>query len=173
MQPTPSALFLRFSANKLAQLSGRIAETVIRLNEEQIWLRKHETNNAVGNLILHLSGNVRQWILSGVGGKPDTRVRDAEFSARGEMGVRELLSHLQSTVDEAVTLIQSLPEERLGEAVSVQKYRLTVLEAIYHVVEHFAQHTGQILFAAKWMTGEDLGFYGHLSGVIPRKDSTP
>ncbi len=173
MPPTPSSLFLQFSANKLAQLSGRIADTVVRLNEEQIWLRRHETNNAVGNLVMHIAGNVRQWILSGIGGTPDIRVRDAEFSARGEIEIRELLSRLQSTVEEAVTLLRSLPEERLTEEIVVQKYRLTVLEAIYHVVEHFAQHTGQILFAAKLMTGEDLGYYGHLGGVIARKDPTP
>ncbi|MFN0168717.1 MAG: DinB family protein [Bryobacteraceae bacterium] len=173
MEPTHSALFLRFSANKLAQLSGRIADTVIRLPEEQVWLRQHETNNAVGNLILHLGGNVRQWILSGIGGNPDIRIRDAEFSARGEVETKELLSRLQSTVDEAVMLLRSLPEERLGEQIVVQKYQLTILEAIYHVVEHFAQHTGQILFAAKLLTRESLGFYGHLSGVVPRKDPTP
>ena len=51
---------------------------------------------------------------------------------------------------------------RLAERVTIQKYDVTVLEAIFHVVEHFSHHTGQILFATKMLTGEDLGYYKHL-----------
>lgn len=173
MSATAASLFISFSVNKLDQLTGRIAACLARLNDEQIWLRKHETNNAVGNLVLHLAGNVRQWILSGVAGKPDVRVRDREFSARGGMTGAELAERLRATVDEACAVIRAVPPERLTESIRVQKYQVSVLEAVYHAVEHFAQHTGQILFATKQLTGEDLGFYGHLPAGAPPKDPTP
>jgi uncharacterized damage-inducible protein DinB len=151
--------FLQFSADKLAQLSGRIEDCLGRLSSDQIWLRNTGNDNAVGNLVLHLCGNVNQWIGSGVAGKPDGRERDQEFAARdGELGTR-----LSSTIAEAAGIIRNLAPERLSERITVQKYDVTVMEAIYHVVEHFAQHTAQIIFATKLLTGQDLGYYKHLN----------
>jgi uncharacterized damage-inducible protein DinB len=151
--------FLKFSADKLAQLSGRIEDCLGRLSNDQIWMRNSENENAVGNLVLHLCGNVGQWIGSGVAGKPDSRERDREFAARGgELGPR-----LAATISEATGIIRNLPPARLSERITVQKYDVTVMEAIYHVVEHFAQHTAQIIFATKLLTGQDLGYYKHLN----------
>jgi hypothetical protein len=117
----------------------------------------------VGNLVLHLCGNVRQWIGSAVGGKPDVRVRDREFNARGDIAVAELRERLDATIDGAIEVLRGVTAERLGERVSVQNYTdITVLEATYHVVEHFAEHTGQILFATKALTGADLGYCKHI-----------
>jgi uncharacterized damage-inducible protein DinB len=157
--------FLRFSAEKLAQLFGRIETCVGKLTPEQIWTRAADNDNAVGNLVLHLAGNVRQWILCGVGGAEDRRDRDSEFAARsGESAVETL----RPVVQEAVALIAALPGERLSEKKIIQKhYDVTVLEAIYHVVEHFSMHTGQIIFATKLLTGEDLEFYGYLKTEKP------
>jgi uncharacterized damage-inducible protein DinB len=157
------ALFLDFSIRKLEQFLGRIRECVAKLNHEQIWRRNGDHENAVGNLLLHLSGNLRQWIISGIGGKADTRVRDAEFAAKGQMAPAELMQRLESTVAEALTVLRALTPDRLLETYQPQKYRVTIMEGIYHVVEHFAQHTGQIIFATKLLTGQDLGFYKHLS----------
>ncbi len=173
MAQTIDRLFLDFSGRKLRQLFDRISECAGKLSEEQIWMRSGEEQNAVGNLLLHLSGNVRQWIVSGLGGKPDVRVRDREFSARGQIAARDLLERLRTTLDEAVGVLDALPAERLGERVVIQKYDLTVLEAIYHVVEHFAQHTGQIIFATKLLTGRDLGFYAHLGRASEHGEQTP
>ena len=159
--------FLTFSAEKLTQLMGRIDSCVQKLTPEQIWMRADANQNAVGNLLLHLNGNVRQWILHGVGGQPDLRDRDAEFAAEDGPGAKELLARLRSTVEEAVALLQKLPAGRLLEHTQNQGYDCTVLAAIYHVVEHFAGHTFQIIFATKLSTGEDLGFYAHLSGARP------
>jgi uncharacterized damage-inducible protein DinB len=155
-------IFLDFSARKLRQLESRIQACLDRLTEDQVWMREADTQNAVGNLVLHLCGNVRQWILSSVDGQPDRRVRDAEFAARGGVALLELRQRLAVTVDEAVRVFESLPTERLREVVRTQAYETTVLEAIYHVVEHFAMHTGQIIFVTKLLTKEDLGFYAHL-----------
>jgi uncharacterized damage-inducible protein DinB len=152
--------FLNFSAAQLTQLSGRIQDCLGRLSGEQIWMRNTDNENSVGNLVLHLCGNVGQWIGSGVGGKPDTRQRDAEFAARGNA---ELRNRLDTAVSEAAAIIRNLPIARLPEKTTIQKYDVTLMEAIYHVVEHFAQHTGQIIFATKLLTGQDLGYYKHLN----------
>jgi len=161
---TVSTEFLDFSADKLTELMGRIDTCVLKLTPEQVWMRASTSQNAVGNLLLHLNGNVRQWILHGVGGQPDVRDRDAEFAAEGEARAADLLARLRITVEEAVALFRALPHQRLMERLLVQGYEVTVLAAIYHVVEHFSGHTFQIIYATKQATGEDLGFYAHLSG---------
>ena len=155
-------LFLDYSARKLRQLTGRIEDCLGRLTEEQIWARGSETENAVGNLVLHLSGNVRQWIVAAVGGRPDIRQRDAEFGARGGLAASGLAGRLRGIVDEAAGAIETLAPDRLAEPLTVQGYHVTVLEAIYSAVEHFSGHTGQIVYATKLLTGEDLGYYNHL-----------
>ena len=155
--------FLNFSADKLIQLLERIEACVDRLTAEQLWTRGSEQENAVGNLMLHLAGNVRQWILSGVGGAPDHRDRDSEFRARSGAGAQELKTELRSTVEEAAALIRGRRPDRLSETIRPQGYEGSVLAAIYHVVEHFAGHAFQIMFATKLLTGGDLGFYAHLN----------
>lgn len=156
-------LLLKFSADKLNQLASRIGDCLGRLGEQQVWARSGENANAVGNLVLHLCGNVRQWIISGVGGKADIRVRDREFAARGDIRPAELKERLETTIAEAVAVLGSVSSQRLLERVTIQNYESTVLEAVLHVVEHFAEHTGQILFATKQLTGADLGYYKHLA----------
>jgi uncharacterized damage-inducible protein DinB len=152
--------FLDYSADKLVQYLERIEVCAGTLTDDQIWSRGHETENSIGNLCLHLAGNVRQWILAGVGGEPDQRKRDAEFQAKG--GANPTFQ-LRDTVIGACDVIRGLPFERLREPLKIQDYPVTVFLAIYHVVEHFSHHTGQILFATKALSGEDLGFYRHLS----------
>jgi uncharacterized damage-inducible protein DinB len=168
-----AALFLDYSARKLIQLTDRIESSLDRLAEEQVWARGGDNENAIGNLALHLAGNVRQWIVSGVGGLPDTRERDAEFNARGGVFIPELKRRLRATVEEAAAVIRHLPASRLTERVTVQHYEVTLLEAIYHVVEHFSHHAGQILFATKILTGADLGFHSHLRTTAAHAHKTP
>jgi uncharacterized damage-inducible protein DinB len=154
--------FLNYSAEKLAQLCERIETCVAKLSPDQIWMRGTDTQNAAGNLVLHLTGNVRQWILTGIGGAPDSRIRDAEFAARDGFTAEELTRRLRDTVDAAVVVIRTLPAARLSERVSIQGHDVSLLEAIYHVVEHFSGHAAQIIFITKMLTGEDLGFYSYL-----------
>jgi uncharacterized damage-inducible protein DinB len=168
-----SAVFLEFSARKLTQFSGRIQDCLSRLTEDQIWSRGTENENAAGNLVLHLSGNVRQWVISAVGQAPDIRRRDEEFSARGGVPRAELAMLLRNTVAEAVSVIEALTADRLTERIVVQGYDITVLEAVYHVVEHFAGHTGQIIYATKLLTGKDTAFYQHLAKSAPHSEQTP
>lgn len=170
---TCKEVFLEFSVRKLTQFAARIQDCLGRLTEEQIWARHGESENAAGNLVLHLSGNVRQWILSAVGGVPDIRLRDEEFAARGGMPGAELGALLRNTVAEAAALVAALPAERLSERVHVQGYDITVLEAIYHVVEHFSGHTGQIIYATKLLTGKDTAYYQHLRSTAAHSERTP
>jgi uncharacterized damage-inducible protein DinB len=166
-------LFLQFSVEKLAQFASRIRTCLERLTPEQVWARGSESENAVGNLVLHLCGNVRQWVGFGIAGWPDVRERNSEFAARGGLGPQELAEQLEATVREAAAILRTLPVERLKDRTRVQNYDVTVLEAVYHVVEHFAEHTGQIIYATKQMTHEDLGFYRHLSRPQPHTERTP
>jgi uncharacterized damage-inducible protein DinB len=155
--------FVSFSASALEKYLERIETCIVKLTLEQIWFRHGQNQNAAGNLMLHLTGNVRQWILAGVGGAPDTRIRDLEFAARGPASAEDLARNLRATVSAAVAVIRDLSAEDLLERSAIQGQDVTKLEAVYHVVEHFAGHAFQIMFATKLLTGEDLGFYAHLN----------
>lgn len=137
----------------------KIAKCLDRLSEEDVWWRAHETNNSVANLLLHLSGNVRQWIVSGIGGKPDNRERSLEFSERNAIPKRLLWSKLQDAVAEASQVLESFPAELLLEKRKIQGFDNTALQAIFHVVEHFSLHTGQVIYITKLREGKDLRFY--------------
>jgi uncharacterized damage-inducible protein DinB len=166
-------VFLDFSVRKLRQLADRIGTCVGSLDESRLWARAGEEQNAAGNLLLHLAGNVCQWIGSAVGGRPDDRVREAEFAARQGASKQELVDRLQAAVDEAAAIMESLPPGRLAERINVQGYDVTVMEAIYHVVEHFAQHTGQIILLTKLYTGRGMDFYSHLGTGAAHGRRTP
>ncbi len=145
-----------------ADFLPKIRSCLSLLDDAEIWWRPNQHSNSIGNLILHLSGNVRQWIVSGLGGAPDERLRDAEFKARGGMTRSELLRQLEATLEEAVTTLQGLDPDSLERTFQVQAYEVTGLQAIFHVVEHFSYHTGQILFITKQLEDVDLGFYADL-----------
>lgn len=164
--------FRSYSIDKLRQYEGRIMVCLDKLSDDQIWQRGADVQNAVGNLVLHLSGNLTEWILQSIAGDPPVRNRPAEFSARGSVSREELKTKLHDTLDRTVAVIENLPAERLAEMVAVQSYHLTILEAVYHVVEHFAYHAGQIVYATKLIKPEDLGFYRHLE-KMEHSEKTP
>ena len=155
--------FLRISAENLRRSGSRIEDCVGRLNHEQIWTRNADNLNSVGNLVLHLCGNVRQWIGFGIGELADQRDRDGEFAARGGLEPAELIERARQTVSDAIGIIGNFDGARLLEKVTIQNHEVTTMEAIYQVVEHFAQHTGQIMFITKMFTGDDLGYFKHLN----------
>jgi len=152
-------LFLAHSIKRLRQMTAHIESCFSRLSDDQVWSRGATHENSIGNLILHICGNARQWIGHGVGEEPDVRNRPSEFSARGGLSRAELLSHLHSTVDHAVAIIEKVTPERMVERINPQHEVVSVLDAIYQVVGHVQLHTGQIIFAAKILAGEDLGLY--------------
>jgi hypothetical protein len=142
----------------------RLDRCVDRLSEERVWWRANADSNSVGNLLLHLAGNVRQWIISGVGRTADVRQRQQEFAEQGPMPVAELMSRLKATVGEADRVLAGLTPAGLLERCTIQGRDVLVLDAIYTVVEHFSMHTGQIILLTKTWTG-DLGFYDTSSGT--------
>lgn len=152
--------FLTASRNHLAkELLPRVEECLQLLSDGQIWWRPNEASNSIGNLVLHLCGNVRQWIISGVGGAANTRRRQEEFDERRPIPRDALLGKLRATVDEATAVLANFDPGRLLEPRRIQEHDVTVLDAIYHVVEHFSMHTGQIILLTKTQTGKDLHFY--------------
>lgn len=140
------------------------------MTEADIWWRPNEQSNSAGNLILHLCGNLRQWILSSLGGAHFERNRDAEFDERRPCPKQELIAAISETIDAVDRVLGSLPQETLRERFSVQSYESSRLQAIYHVVEHFSYHLGQILYIYKMRTGRDPGFYRHLSRGLSHRD---
>ena len=150
------ALFLAASSAKLEQMTGFTTSCMGRLTDEQIWQRGGAHENSIGNLILHLCGNMRQWIMHGVGGAADVRVRAEEFSTDGGLTTAELVLLFADTVAEARGIIGSFPLERLAERTTPQGRDVSMLEAIYQVVGHVQQHTGQIIVLTKQMCSTDL-----------------
>lgn len=136
----------------------RITRCLEQLSEKDIWWRPNRASNSVGNLVLHLSGNVRQWIISGLGGAPDVRQRDQEFAECGPMPRRVLTARLSGAVAEACEVLDRLSGQDLASDHLIQGFHVSGFEAVYHVAEHFAYHTGQILFIAKLKSGKNLGF---------------
>lgn len=164
--PTLDSVFLDCSRQYLLRdCLPKIASCVRRLTDDDIWWRPNAASNSIGNLVLHLSGNVRQWIVSGIGGAPDTRNRQQEFDERTPISGGELLATLTSTLQDADRVLANVTPEQLLEHRRIQGNDVVVLDAIYHVVEHFSMHTGQIAFITKMRTGADLGFYTVVDGI--------
>lgn len=132
---------------------------LVKLSEEDVWWRPNAKSNSIGNLILHLCGNIRQWVIHGVGGAADRRNRPAEFAARESFSNAELLEKLESTLTEVDSVLANVHLEKLAEQRVIQGFNVTMLGAIFHVVEHFSYHTGQIIYITKMRTGEDLKFW--------------
>lgn len=137
----------------------KIESCLERLSDEEVWRRANEQSNSIGNLILHLSGNVRQWIVCGIGNAIDERVRQQEFDERSVIPKTELLLKLKETLAAADSVLSSFDTERILEQLHIQGFDVTALEAIFHVVEHFSMHTGQIILLTKMLKSIDLKFY--------------
>ena len=142
----------------------KIEQCVALLSDEQIWWRANPESNSIGNLLLHLSGNVRQWIVVGLGGSVDQRDRDAEFAQREIITRDELLEGLRQTLNEVDATLATFDSDRLLERFTIQKSDVSALAAIFHVVEHFSMHTGQIIMLTKMFAAIDLEFYDFKEG---------
>lgn len=137
---------------------NKVRHCLGQLSDEQIWQRPAPTMNSVGNLLLHISGNLRQWAICGVGQLPDARDRDGEFSATGGLSGEELIELVESTVRETAKLIGGLNAETLSEPRSIQEFDVTVLGALCHTVTHFVGHTHQIIQLTRLMLGDEYDF---------------
>jgi hypothetical protein len=159
-----AALFLEFSRNKLLnQYWPRLRSSVEPLTDEQVWWRPNPACNSVGNLLLHLNGNVRQWLIASFSGLEDARNRPAEFNERRRIAGKLLVQQLDATMQEAATVLDRLTARDLAATYQIQGYTVRGLDAIYQVVEHFGMHYGQVLYINKTLRGEDLGFHRELN----------
>jgi uncharacterized damage-inducible protein DinB len=158
--------FIAQSRSLLQDYLAKIERCLGLLNDEQIWWRANPESNSIGNLLLHLSGNVRQWIVVGLGGATDTRDRDSEFAQREVISQSELAARLTQTLQEADATLSAFDPEKLLQKFQIQGLKVPALEAIFHVVEHFSMHTGQIILMAKMFAQIDLEFYD-FKGTVP------
>ncbi|MGS0528254.1 DinB family protein [Zobellia nedashkovskayae] len=133
--------------------------SVAQLSEEELWKRPNESLNSIGNLILHLCGNITQYVISSLGEKEDKRDRDLEFSAKEIYSKEELVEKLTETVEIAKRIINDASVEQLVRKRKVQGFYFSGIGVVLHAVEHYSYHTGQIAFYTKQLKNQDLGFY--------------
>jgi len=155
----------RASAFLSTEYLPKIDRCLEQLTDEQIWFRPNEASNSIGNLVLHLCGNARQWIVSGLGNSPDRRHRDREFRQREVIPKAELLELLRTTINEVAQVLADLDSHVILERRTIQGKDVEVLEAIFHVTEHFSMHTGQIILLTKMLAQTDMTFYDFSSGA--------
>jgi|TARA_B110000091_G_C13792055_1_gene466132 uncharacterized damage-inducible protein DinB len=140
----------------------RIKTCLDQLNENQIWHRSNSHTNSIANLILHLNGNITQYILSSLGKEPDERQRAVEFSIEKGTNKEELILLISKCISKANQVIRETKEQRLLKEEIVQGFRMTGLSNLVHVCEHLSYHTGQISLLTKIITNQDLRFYDNL-----------
>ena len=159
-----AAIFLESSRKTLLdQFWPRLKTCVEPMTVEQVWWRPNEASNSIGNLILHLNGNVTQWLVASFNKGDDRRNRPEEFAAHGWLSAAELLSRLGSTIAEVERVLNRLTVEELLATYEIQGYHVRGLDAVYHAIEHFGLHYGQITYITKSLSGSDLGFYRELN----------
>ena len=159
MTDSLSSEFIEKSLSHMDENLPRITKCLDDLSEEEVWKRPNKSSNSIGNLILHLCGNIRQYIISSLGKQPDTRERDLEFEYTGGQQKAQLIQKLSSTLAEAKSIIRSQDEESLLKVRKVQGFEHSGVGIIIHVTEHLSYHTGQIAFYTKLLKDKDLGFY--------------
>jgi uncharacterized damage-inducible protein DinB len=141
----------------------RIQSCVSQLTNDQVWWRPNEASNSIGNLILHLNGNVSQWIGTGLGNLPDYRKRQTEFDERSHLDKDELIGVLNATMLKAAQFIEAVTPAELLRMRPVQTFEESGMSILIHVTEHFSYHTGQIAYITKMITGQGLDFYAGIT----------
>lgn len=139
-----------------ADFLPKLERCIESLTEDDVWWRANDASNSIGNLILHLDGSTRMWIVGVAGGHPTTRDRAAEFAEQGPIAKRVLMDRLRATLAEADAALAGLDPEALLETRTSSGEQVTVLWAILHAVEHFSMHTGQIILLTKLRSGAAL-----------------
>lgn len=159
--PTDGSVAAAFLAEAQATLTSalaKIAHCLDQLSDDDVWWRPHESHNSLQNIILHLCGNLRQWIGCGLGGLPDVRDRPAEFSDRQPISKPELLKRLTAAVEEAKAVLAAFPADRILERRKIQGFDTTLLAALFDTVSHFVGHTHQIVYITRLRLGDAYRF---------------
>jgi len=151
--------FISQSIIRIDENTVKVKSCMKVLDDNEIWFQPNAHVNSVGNTILHLCGNIRQYVISSIGGKTDIRERDLEFSTRGGFTNAELVLKLSKTLEEAKSVISSATEENLQRQRIVQKTSYSGIGIVIHITEHYSYHTGQIILLTKLFKDMDMGFY--------------
>jgi uncharacterized damage-inducible protein DinB len=158
----PELIFNEFKAQtsfRMDENIPRIEKCLNLLSEDEVWHKPNANLNSVGNLLLHLCGNITQYIISSLGGDPDKRLRDEEFEAKGGYTKAQLFDKISNTINKACEVINNASPEELMRVRSVQGFEYSGMGNVIHVAEHLSYHVGQIAFLTKVLTNKELGFY--------------
>jgi len=153
-----AATFTASMRETLCEGMRKIEHCANQLAESQFWHRPRAEMNSIANLCLHLAGNLRQWLISGVGGQRDIRNRPQEFSDRSNGPKTEILGLLKSTVTEADQILSRLTPADLVAARRIQGFDTTVLAAVTNTISHFRGHTQEIIHMTRGQLGEKYRF---------------
>ena len=140
----------------------RISKCLELISEEQLWYKHNEHVNSIGNLILHLCGNVKQYICAGILREKDLRQRDQEFEASHSLTKVQILAHLNETMSIISAKLDHITPEMLIEDFSVQGFNENGTSILVHITEHFSYHVGQITYLTKFLNNVDTGYYDGL-----------
>ncbi|MGA0430442.1 MAG: DinB family protein [Flavobacteriaceae bacterium] len=157
-----NATFVENCLYRLDESRRMIYKALESVSEEQIWQRPNAVGNALGNQLLHLCGNMHQYLITTLGHQKDIRDRDREFDLRSGFSKKELLDHLDGAIDAAQKVLQNATDADFLKVYSVQAFELTGVGVALHAIEHCSYHTGQIAFWVKQLTEKDLGFYDQI-----------
>ena len=163
-----AAAVCREAALELERATEAIRHCLRQLSEEQVWQRPEPTMNSIGNLLLHLSGNVRQYFVSGIGGVKDVRDRPKEFTEKGPIAKAELLSRLETTIGEAAAALSEVDAQSLTAPRRIQNADITPLGAIFRSLPHYRGHVQEIIHMTRRLVGEGYRFAG-----MPPEPSRP
>lgn len=155
---------------RMEENTPRIEKCLNELSEDELWRRPNPASNSIGNLMLHLCGNITQYAIASLGNRPDQRDRDAEFAAEGGFSKTELMEKLARTVAEAVATIRAAGRDEMLRVRTVQGFRMSGIGIAVHVCEHYSYHSGQIAFWTKLLKNKDLGFYANLDLTVKNED---
>lgn len=154
-----SKVFTEQSIYYLSLNLPRIEKCLAQLTENQVWIKPNANTNSIGNLILHLCGNITQYAHSSLGNEKDVRNRDLEFSIEGGFSKKELLEKISTVTEKAIQVIENISDPELIRKRNVQGFNYSGIGIIIHITEHFSYHVGQIAFITKQLCDKDLGFY--------------
>lgn len=155
-------LIKEFETRVFKESYSRIFKCLTLIDEKQVWHSPHSNIPTIGNLILHLCGNARQWILSGIGGEPDNRNRPQEFEIQHNIRKSELIFLLENLRMNIILTLEEMDEDELFQVKRIQGFSTSNFSAIIHVIEHFSYHTGQITTLTKWFTNKETGYYSQI-----------
>lgn len=162
--------FVENAIYRMDENTRMVQKSLLDISEEELWKRPNQSSNSIANLLLHLKGNIGQYIISSLGGSPDVRDRDTEFATRSAASKKDVLNALNETVETAKTIIANCSIADFLRKRMVQGYHLSGIGIVMHVVEHYSYHTGQIAFWVKQLKNKDLSFYESVDLNIKNKD---